>query len=147
MTEITTVEELDALPVGSVAVCNWSNVEFHKTRTGKWIDTNGSWWSASEMCQDDAEYTLHRPDVPVLPSRESAARQHAPTVSAEQVDRIVSARVAFARASEGMSIEGYHRHVVHEVLADLGIEARGSDMSPFWLHARADRIERQEEGR
>lgn len=35
-----------------------------------------------------------------------AARQPAPTVS----------------ASQGMSVEAYHRHVVHEVLADLGIE-------------------------
>lgn len=133
MTEkITTTEELDALPVGSVVVNPFDNGEFHKMRTGRWIDAGGSWWLASEMVQDDQEYVLYRPDAPT-PSAEDrealdnaaraarharyaddgfvgwsdqsdahdagfragvawfAARQPAPTVSAEQVTSFAEA--------------------------------------------------------
>jgi len=76
MTEkITTAEELDALPVGSVVVDLFDNGEFHKMRTGRWIDTGGSRWLASEMVQDEQEYALYRPGAPTPPLQPEADRE------------------------------------------------------------------------
>ena len=70
MTEkITTAEELDARPVGSVVVNPFDNTEYHKTRTGKWVQSSGDLWLAEEIVRDDQEVVLYRPDAPA-PSTE-----------------------------------------------------------------------------
>jgi len=113
MTEkITTAEELDALPVGSVVVNPFDNTEYHKTRTGKWVQSSGDLWLAEEIVRDDQEVVLYHPDAPApsTEDREALARVLVPDAfpapadgEDENIGRTFARRSAYRAADAALA--------------------------------------------
>ena len=153
MTEITTAEELDALPVGSV-VRDRDRDEWTKRATpAVWVTPETRPFGSEYVARKWAPLTLvSRPDAPAPPAegRERcgvcdrdggqhwydhfpAARQPAPVVSAEQVERAASRAAEHleeedaegpidCRCGGHCGPESIETHRLHVALAALGIE-------------------------
>jgi len=78
MTEITTAEELDALPVGSVVLV--LDQEWHRTRDGRWLCEDGDVLRTGGLHHyatdaDGPGLTLYHPDAPA-PAAEDREGEH-----------------------------------------------------------------------
>ena len=147
--QISTAEDLDALPVNSYWQCR---CEYHGMKGGRdrYVLSTGRILTAEQMVEDHLPLTvLYRPDAPGAPSDDSAVKplpvenygdfgrgwnaalaargDTTPTISAEQVE----AAERWLRESWGTSASGRHnfvathaRAITRNLLGALGIEVR-----------------------